>query len=78
MNNDKSLENQTSELGKYLKDLNVSSQCRNMFKTLSDYYGNYQNTFIKHYDNVNSKEVDFIVNLTSSLIYFLIHKTKEL
>lgn len=72
LSNNKSLENQSSELGKYLKEKDISTECRNMFITLNNYFQNYQNTFVKHNDKVRIKEVDLIVNLTSSLINFVI------
>ncbi len=75
LSNNKSLENQSSELGKYLKQQNVSAECRNMFQTLNNYFQNYQNTYVKHNDKVLTKEVDLIVNLTSSLINFIINNS---
>ena len=75
LENNKSLENQDSELGKYLKVIDISSECRNMFQTLNNYYRNYQNTYVKHNDKVKSKEVDLILNLTSSMINFLINNS---
>ena len=75
LSNNKSLENQDAELGKYLKEQDVSNECRNMFQTLNNYFRNYNNTYIKHNDKVQTKEVDLIVNLTSSLINFVINKS---
>ena len=72
LSNNKSLENQNSELGKYLKEQDVSAECRNMFQTLNNYFQNYQNSYVKHNDKVQTKEVNLIVNLTSSLINFVI------
>ncbi|MEW7291129.1 hypothetical protein [Aquimarina sp. 2304DJ70-9] len=73
LGNNKSLENQDSELGRHLKEMNISSECRNMFQTLNNYYRNYQNTYVKHNDKVKSKEVSLILNLTSSMVNFLIN-----
>lgn len=75
LSNNKSLENQDAELGKFLKEQDVSTECRNMFQTLNNYFRNYNNTYIKHSDKVQSKEVDLIVNLTSSLINFAINNS---
>ena len=75
LSNKKSLENQDAELGKFLKEQDVSTECRNMFQTLNNYFGNYNNTYIKHNDKVKPKEVDLIVNLTSSLINFVINNS---
>lgn len=72
LNNDKSLENQSSELGNYLKSRNVSVEIRNMFIKLLEYYGKYQNEYIKHDDAVKESEIDFVINVSSSFIGLLI------
>ncbi len=74
LNNNKSLENQNSDLGKFLKEKDVSAECRNMFTTIISYYCNYQNAYVKHNDEIKSDEVDLMVNLTSSLINFIISR----
>jgi hypothetical protein len=73
LSNTKSIENQNSDLGNYLQQLSVSKELTNMILKLHDYYGKYQNTFVKHNDSVNPKETDMIVNLTSSIIHFIIN-----
>lgn len=72
LGNNKSLENQISELGIFLSSKNVSKELKNMIVKLIDYYTKYQNTYIKHNDIVNEKEVEFIFENTSSLMKFLI------
>lgn len=72
LNNDKSLENQLSEVGKYIQEKGLSKELANMFKTLLDYYAKYQNTYVKHNDAVKEKEVDFIIQQTSSFIRMLV------
>jgi hypothetical protein len=74
LNNNKSLENQLNEIGKYLEDKNVSVEVRNMFRTLLDYFSKYHNSYIKHNDLVKIDEIDLIVNLTGAFISFLINK----
>jgi len=64
LGNNKSLENQTSEIGQYLKNKAVSTQFRNMFEKILDYYSKYQNEYVKHNDKVDASEIDFVVNIT--------------
>ena len=71
LSNDKSLENQFESLGKYLKEKGVSKHITNLFRTLLDAYSKYQNDNIKHNDKVNEREVNLIVNLSTSMINFL-------
>lgn len=72
--NDKPLEKQIADLGAFQKQKGISAETTNMFNSLLDYYGKYQNKYIKHDDNVNMKEIEFIVDLTSSFMKFI---TKE-
>lgn len=65
LSNDKSLENQLFEIGKFLKDKGLSIEFTNMFNKLLDYYSKYHNKYVKHNDKVISNEVDFIVELTT-------------
>jgi hypothetical protein len=74
LNNSKSLENQLESLGEHLKQRGTSKELINMFKTLTDYYSKYQNSYIKHNDKIKEDEVDLLVNLTSAFICFLINK----
>lgn len=71
--NKKSLENQKSEISKYQKGKDASPELTNMFVKLVDYYAKYHNSNIKHNDNVKQSEIDFIIELTSSFIKFLIN-----
>lgn len=64
LGNNKSLENQASEIGQYLKNKAVSTQFRNMFEKILDYYSKYQNEYVKHNDKVDASEIDFVVNIT--------------
>ncbi|MFV0250203.1 MAG: hypothetical protein ACK5HP_04140 [Bacilli bacterium] len=72
LNNEKSLENNIDTIFKSLKDKDISTELRSMISTLIDYYSKYQNTYIKHNDNVKSHEIEFIFQLTSSIMQFLI------
>lgn len=68
LGNDKSLENQLSEIGKYQKNKGKSPEFTNMFGKLIEYYTKYQNAYVKHDDDINLNEVDFIINLTITFI----------
>lgn len=72
LGNEKSLENQVSEIGVRLKRKDASTEIRNMYIKLLDYYTKYQNNYVKHDDKVNKNEVEYIVELTSIMMKFLI------
>ncbi|SPL72578.1 hypothetical protein [Acinetobacter stercoris] len=71
-NNDKSLENQLSDIGKFVNKNGGSPYFSNMFQKLIDYYSKYQNTFVKHNDAVIEQEVEFIFEMTSSFMKHLV------
>ena len=73
LQNDKRLEKQNEDLGKYLQAKNVSVEVRNMFVTLKDYFAKYQNEYVKHHDNVNKSEIELMINLTSTFASFLLN-----
>lgn len=68
LGNNLSLENQIKNIGKYQKEKGRSAEFTNMFKSLLDYYSKYQNEHVKHNDNVNQGEMDFVIKLTSDFI----------
>ena len=70
--NQKSLENQLSDIGSCISTSGGSKEFSNMFRTLVDYYSKYQNTFIKHNDLVVEEEVEFIFEMTSSFMKHLV------
>jgi hypothetical protein len=70
--NDRSLEKQLSDLGGFIKLKGGSTELRNMFVTLIDYYTKYQNSYVKHDDAVNEQEVDLMIELTSSFMKHLV------
>jgi hypothetical protein len=72
LNNNKSLENQLNEIGTFIQSKNCSKELNNMFVKLIDYYSKYNNTYIKHDDAVIENEIEFIFELTSSFMKFLI------
>jgi hypothetical protein len=44
-----------------------------MFRTLLDYFSKYQNEYVKHNDQVKKEEIDFMVNLSSAFINFILN-----
>lgn len=70
--NNKSLENQISEIGVFISNNGGSKHFSNMFRTLVDYYTKYQNAFVKHDDAILEDEVEFIFEMTSSFMKQLI------
>ena len=71
LNNSKSLENQTADLGKHQQNKGLSTEVSNMFNKRLDYYSKYQNNYVKHNDKVNGDEVEFIINLTNTFMRLL-------
>lgn len=72
LNNEKSLENNLSEICSYLRDKGCSQEFINMFKHSLDYYSKYNNNNVKHNDNINNKEIDFVFGLTNLYIKLLV------
>lgn len=72
LDNSKSLENQISYIGARLKERGASPQFTNMFQKLIDYYGKYQNDYVKHDDNLPEEEVEFIFELTASFMKHIV------
>lgn len=77
LKNNRSLENQTVDLGQFQKQKGTSTELTGMFIKLMDYYGKYQNDKVKHNDRVNPEEVDMIIELTTSFMKFLIKLDKK-
>ncbi|RKQ13338.1 hypothetical protein [Ureibacillus endophyticus] len=72
LGNEKSLENQLPEIGARLKEQGISSEIRNMYVKVLEYYTKYQNAYIKHDDRVNKNEMEYIIEITSLMMKFLI------
>jgi hypothetical protein len=69
--NDKSLENQIKIIGAKLEDAGTSKEIRLMVTQIISYYTRYQNEYVKHNDRVNQNEIEYIFDLTSVLMKFL-------
>ena len=72
LGNGKSLENQIAEIGAKLKSTGASVELRNMVQQVIKYYTDFQNNQVKHNDAVNDKEIEYIIELTSVVMKFLI------
>ncbi len=72
LGNGKSLENQIAEIGTKLKSTGASVELRNMVQQVIKYYTDFQNNHVKHNDAVNDKEIEYIIELTSVVMKFLI------
>jgi hypothetical protein len=72
LQNDKSLENQLSHIGAFLRDRSVSREMANMFVKLVDYYSKYHNEHVKHNSAVNETEIEMVIEMTSSFMKFII------
>lgn len=71
-NNDKSLENQLGNVGRFVSEAGGSKEFSNMFSKLIDYYAKYQNTYIKHDDAVVEEEIEFVFEISSSFMRHII------
>lgn len=79
LNNNKSLENQLGEIGKYQEELGIGVEIRNTFNKVLDYYNKFQNNKVKHNTNINNEhEVEFIFGLTMIFIRMLIKPNNKL
>lgn len=79
LKNNKSLENQLGEIGKYQEKFGFGVEIRNTFSQILDYYNKYQNNRVKHEVNINNEhEVEFMFGLTMILIRMLIKPNNEL
>jgi len=72
LGNERSLENQLSALGQFIKTRRGSPEFGNMFAKLVDYYCGYQNTYVKHADAVVEQEVEFVLEMTSSFMKHIV------
>lgn len=70
--NGKSLENQLTSIGQFVKARQGSAEFANMFGKLLDYCSKYQNNYIKHDDAVIEEEIEFVMEITSSFMKHLI------
>jgi hypothetical protein len=74
LKNQKSLENQKSDLGNLLKKSGTSPEIMNMFDKLITGYTLYQNEYVKHNNRIKRDEVELLINLTLTFISFIVSK----
>lgn len=72
LNNTKSLENQIGGICGILDKAGTSVELKNMVQKIIDYYTKFQNSHVKHNDAVNSNEIEYVIELTSVIMKFLI------
>jgi hypothetical protein len=72
LSNDKSLEKQVPEVGRYIKGRGGSAELANMLEKLIDYYSKYQNTYVKHDDAVPATEAEFVIEISACFMKHLI------
>lgn len=72
LGNKKSLENQIEGIGGMLKKSGASAEIRNMVTQIIKYYTDFQNKHVKHNDAVNGDEIEYVIELTSVIMKFLI------
>jgi len=72
LGNNKSLENQIADIGSMLKESGASAEIRNMVTQIIKYYTDFQNNHVKHNDAVNGDELEYVIELTSVIMKFLI------
>lgn len=72
LSNEKSLENQNSDLGVYLKKAGISKEISNIFFQIKGLYERFQNNNVKHDDNINLKEVEYIYQQTLCFMNLLL------
>jgi hypothetical protein len=78
LKNKKTLENNITDLGKYLDEIKLHSEVRNSILKIANFYKHYQNTYIKHPNFIEEFELDWIVNQTGLLIRTLLLKTHKI
>ncbi|GHN17324.1 hypothetical protein [Lactobacillus delbrueckii] len=73
LRNNKSLEHQTEEMGKYLKSRGINKEFRNLFFKVLDMYTKIQNDFAKHStpDELEVSEIRFLMNQAVLVMKFL-------
>ena len=65
LGNNKSIENQKEEIGKFIEERNGTKEFFNMFWKLLNHYSTYQNNRVKHHENIIENEIAFIFELTT-------------
>lgn len=77
LSNERSLENQITGLGQMLKKYGASVELRNMVIQIIKYYTDFQNSHVKHNDKVNDDEIEYVIELTSVVMKYLIKMNRK-
>lgn len=72
LGNNKSLENQKSELGKYMHEKGAHTEIRNQFQKMLDLYTSFPNSHVKHGNSSDKQAGEFILNQTESFMRYLL------
>ena len=75
--NDKALENNKSEYGRYLKGQGVPSEISNNLETLVQAYIMFINNYAKHHDRTETKVLEYIMYQTGNIIRLMITLKQE-
>lgn len=70
--NDKTLENNKAEYGRYLKSQGVPSEISNNLETLLLAYTNFMNAYAKHHDKTDIKVLEYLMYQTGNIMRLLI------
>ena len=68
----RSLENLIRDLMALLKNKGVSTELINMVEKVIKYYTDFQNHHVKHDEKINKDEIEFVIELTSTIMKMLI------
>lgn len=70
----KSIENQKNDLGSYLKQNNVNKELRSTYMNFLDYLLKYNNQHVKHNDDVDPEDLEFVMEMSVILMKYIIKK----
>ena len=76
-NNQKNLDKNISEVGKYLDEKNVDKDLKALFTTLLSNYNQANNSIAKHHDRIHKKMLEFVLYQTGTFIRTLIQLKKD-
>lgn len=70
--NDKTLENNKAEYGRYLKSQGIPAEISNNLETLLQAYTNFMNGYAKHHDKTETKVLEYLMYQTGNIMRLLI------
>lgn len=70
--NDKTLENNKAEYGRYLKSQGVPAEISNNLETLLQAYTHFMNGYAKHHDKTETKVLEYLMYQTGNIMRLLI------